>query len=143
MTYLDGNQIDVSGSAIFWLLLRLLLNSKAILFEVCSSVADASDCAYSYVVVTTKAIPEVICTSELLKTLLSSPYCDKYAQPIYILLQNGLNVEVELYRAIETLAKGKPRIISAAVNIWSNDDGTVEHGDYVRQPSFLAIGLPI
>ncbi|KZP22214.1 hypothetical protein FIBSPDRAFT_859801 [Athelia psychrophila] len=31
---------------------------------------------------------------------------ERHAQPTYALLQNGLNVEVDLYHAVKALAKG-------------------------------------
>jgi 2-dehydropantoate 2-reductase len=85
-------------------------------------------------VVTTKAIPELISTSTILVSLLSPPYSDKYPQPTYVLLQNGLNVEVDLYNAIKKLGKGEPKIISAAVYIATNitDENVVLHTIDVR-----------
>ncbi|KAF8168580.1 hypothetical protein BJ912DRAFT_1001516 [Pholiota molesta] len=64
--------------------------------KVCRSVADAADRPYSYVVVTTKAVPEVVKTSKILGPLLANEYTAKFAQPTYVLVQNGLNVEVDL-----------------------------------------------
>jgi len=83
--------------------------------RVCQSVAEAGDRQYAYVFVTTKAIPELAQTPKILEPLLSKPYTDLYAQPIYILMQNGLNVERELYESLKRLGKGEPKIISAAV----------------------------
>jgi 2-dehydropantoate 2-reductase len=81
-------------------------------------------------VVTTKAIPELIRTHTLLSPLLSPPYADKHPQPTYVLFQNGLNVEVDLYNALKELGKGEPKIISTAVYIGTNlsGDNVVEHG---------------
>ena len=100
----------------------------------CNSVAHASDRPYGYVFVTTKAIPELIRTPTLLSPLLNPPYSDTYAQPTYVLLQNGLNVEANLYDAIKKLGKGEPKIVGTAVYIGVNliGDNTVEHGDFVR-----------
>ncbi|KZP22215.1 6-phosphogluconate dehydrogenase C-terminal domain-like protein [Athelia psychrophila] len=100
--------------------------------RLCRSIADAADRAYSYVLVTTKAIPDVIRTSDLLRPLLTVPYCEKYSQPTYVLLQNGLNVEVDLYQAVQALAQGAPSVIGTALHILTNllDDDVVEHADY-------------
>src|SRR4051794_16677562 len=48
-------------------------------------------------------------------------------------MQNGLNVEVDLYHALKSMGKGEPRIISAAIYIATNlvDKNVVEHGDFV------------
>ncbi|KAF7969656.1 hypothetical protein HWV62_26696 [Athelia sp. TMB] len=96
----------------------------------CNSVASAADRSYSHVLLTTKALPDVIRTSSLLAPLLAPPYSDKYEQPTYVFLQNGLNVEADLYNALETLGKGSPKIISTAVYIGTNmiGDNLVEHG---------------
>jgi 2-dehydropantoate 2-reductase len=102
--------------------------------KVCRSVADAADRPYSYVVVTTKAVPEVVKTSKILGPLLANEYTAKFAQPTYVLVQNGLNVEVDLYNAIKALDKGEPSIISTALWIGTNlvAPNVVEHGDFVR-----------
>jgi 2-dehydropantoate 2-reductase len=102
--------------------------------KVCSSIAQAADRPYSHVVVTTKAIPELSRTSTLLSPFLSPPYSDTYPQPTYVLLQNGLNVELDLYDAIKKLGKSDPKIISAAVHIGTNlvSDNIVEHNEFVR-----------
>lgn len=99
----------------------------------CESISSAADQAYSYVFVTTKAVPELLKTSVLLTPLLTSSYCDKYPQPVYVLLQNGLNVEKDLYAAIKKLDKGDPKIVSAAVYIGTNliQSNVVEHSDFV------------
>jgi 2-dehydropantoate 2-reductase len=83
--------------------------------------------------VATKAVPELTRTPKLLEPLLSAPYADKYEQPTYVLLQNGLNVEVDLYKAVQALGKGTPKIVSAAVWIGTNLSAlnVVKHGDFV------------
>ena len=100
---------------------------------VVKSVGEAADRPYSYVFLTTKAIPELLPTSRILEPLLCSPYADTFPQPIYILLQNGLNVEVDLYHAAKKLGKGEPRIISAALFIATNllAPNVVQHGPVV------------
>ena len=84
------------------------------------SVTEAADRKYAYVFVVTKAIPDLTPTSQLLSPLLSVPYTDKSNQPTYVLMQNGMNVEVDLYRAIKKLGREEPSIISAAVYIGVN-----------------------
>jgi 2-dehydropantoate 2-reductase len=105
------------------------------------SVSEAADRPYSYVLVTTKAVPERITTSAMLKPLLSSPYADTRPQPTYVLLQNGLNVELDLYHTLKVLDKGDPSIISAAVYINTNlvEPNVVEHNHIVSvlSPLFL------
>lgn len=100
---------------------------------VVKSVAEAADRQYSHVVLTTKAIPEITKTPSVLDALLSSPYIDKYTQPTYVLLQNGLGVERDLYGCIKTLAQGDPKIISTVVWIATNLMGKnqVSHNQFV------------
>ncbi|KAF7968003.1 hypothetical protein HWV62_32204 [Athelia sp. TMB] len=95
--------------------------------------------AYSHVVVTTKAVPDVLRTSDLLKALLTAPYVDKYEQPTYILLQNGLNVEEDLYKAVKALGKEEPKVVGSGVYINANlvDTNVVEHSDF----GWLSLGL--
>jgi 2-dehydropantoate 2-reductase len=97
------------------------------------SVAEAADRPYSYVFVAAKAIPERLTTPSMLNPLLSSPYADMHPQPTYVLLQNGLNVEVDLYHSLMELGKGEPSIVSTAVWIGTNllEPNVVEHNDYV------------
>ncbi|KZT64128.1 hypothetical protein DAEQUDRAFT_747583 [Daedalea quercina L-15889] len=99
------------------------------------SVAEAADRPYAYVLVTTKAIPELIRTPALLAPLLSPPYSDQHPQPTYVLMQNGLNVEVDLYEALKRLKPTEePKIISTAVWIGTGLKGgnVVEHNDFDR-----------
>jgi len=102
-------------------------------FIVVKSVNEAADRPYSYVFLTTKAIPELLTTPRILEPLLSSPYADEFPQPVYVLLQNGLNVEVDLYLAAKKLGKEEPRIISVSVFIAANllAPNVVEHGNFV------------
>ncbi|KAF8888888.1 ketopantoate reductase PanE/ApbA-domain-containing protein [Infundibulicybe gibba] len=104
-----------------------------------NSVSDAADRAYSHVLITTKAIPDVKTTSSILAPLLSAPYIEKYPQPTYVLLQNGLNVEVDLYHSLRSLNIGPPKIVSAAVYIGTNllAPNVVEHNHFGR----LALGV--
>lgn len=100
---------------------------------VVKSVTEAADRQYSYVVLTTKAVPEITKTPSVLDALLSPPYTDKHTQPIYVLLQNGLGVERDLYGSVKTLAQGDPKIISTVVWIATNLAGKnqVSHNHFV------------
>ncbi|KAI0926480.1 hypothetical protein AcW1_002534 [Taiwanofungus camphoratus] len=104
--------------------------------RVLPSVAQALDRPYSYVVVATKAIPELIRTPALLAPLLSPPYFDSHPQPVYVLMQNGLNVEAELYQTLKNLKGGEPKIISTVLWIGTavvdNVNPTVVHNDFDR-----------
>lgn len=93
------------------------------------SVAEAADRSYDYVFICTKAVPDLVKTSELLSPFLEPSYTNRYVQPNYVLIQNGLGVELDLYLAIETLGQAKPRIISSAVYIGANlrSANDVEH----------------
>jgi 2-dehydropantoate 2-reductase len=104
---------------------------------VVSSVAEAADRPYSYVVLTTKAIPEVIKTSRVLEPLLSSPYSERHPQPTYVLLQNGLGVERDLYHSVKALDQGEPKIISTVVWIATNlvEKNVVDHNHFVSKDS--------
>lgn len=81
----------------------------------------------------TKAVPDLIKTSTILAPLLSSPYIDKYSQPAYVLLQNGLNVEVDLYHAIKALGKDEPKIVGTSLYIGTNllAPDLVDHNSFV------------
>ncbi|KAG6876980.1 hypothetical protein C0992_011163 [Termitomyces sp. T32_za158] len=102
------------------------------------SVKEAADRPYSYVFVASKAIPERATTPTVLKPLLSAPYADEYPQPTYVLLQNGLGVESDLYHAIKQIGK-EPSILSTALWINTNllQPNVVEHGTVDR----LIIGV--
>ncbi|KII92998.1 hypothetical protein PLICRDRAFT_35165 [Plicaturopsis crispa FD-325 SS-3] len=99
------------------------------------SVAEAADREYAFVVVTTKAIPEVSTTAALLSPFLAPPYTKTYKQPTYVLFQNGLNVEKDLQAALEGLDQDElPRIISASLFIHTNvlAGNVVDHSDFDR-----------
>lgn len=101
-------------------------------FRVVRTVAEAADQAYDYVVITTKAIPELYPTTEIIAPLLSPDY--KYPQPTYVLMQNGLGVERGLHAALqEKEATRSTRIITGAIQIMTNMIGdAVNHGDFTR-----------
>ena len=95
------------------------------------SVEDAADQAYDFVLVTTKAVPELNPTSVLLAPLLSASYT--YPQPTYVLVQNGIGIEKDLSAALlERDDKVSTRIVTTAlyVSAWTTE-GIVHHGRYV------------
>ncbi|KAJ3984034.1 ketopantoate reductase PanE/ApbA-domain-containing protein [Lentinula detonsa] len=96
--------------------------------RLCKSVSEAADQKYDYVIITSKALPDLTPTSIILAPLLSSSYTSNFGQPTYALLQNGLNVEQDLYDALIALDE-QPKIISASVYIMTNITalGAVEH----------------
>ena len=99
-----------------------------------NSVSEASDRPYSHVVLTTKAIPELQRTPDLLAPLLSAPYATRYPQPTYVIMQNGLGVERDLYEALKKLKPDEePKIIGTAVWIGTRllDKDIVEHNEFV------------
>ncbi|OCB89458.1 6-phosphogluconate dehydrogenase C-terminal domain-like protein [Sanghuangporus baumii] len=92
------------------------------------SVQEALDRPYSYVVLATKALPEIAPTSSILSPLLSPKYM--HPQPAYVLFQNGLGIENDLYNAASKLVRdGKPRILSCTLHIGTNllSDNVVQH----------------
>ena len=106
----------------------------------CSSITEALDTSYAYVVVATKVLPSLSPTSKLVAPLLS-PETYKFPQPAYVLMQNGLGIEEDLYEAASRKGKEagmKPRIISCTIFIGTNLTGerVVEHSDFVRAHSF-------
>ncbi|KAJ3482420.1 hypothetical protein NLI96_g6991 [Meripilus lineatus] len=103
--------------------------------RVFASIAEAADRPYSHVVLTTKAIPEIQTTPELLKPFITSPYVDTHPQPTYVLMQNGLNTEMDLYNALKVVRPTEePRIINTAVYLGTRLEGknTVIHNDFDR-----------
>ncbi|KAM6501121.1 Ketopantoate reductase PanE/ApbA domain containing protein [Amanita muscaria] len=88
--------------------------------RLCKSVAEAADRSYSHVFIASKAVPELTKTPEILAPFLRAPYADKYPQPTYVLLQNGLGVEKDLYKAIVSLDKGEPRVVGTSMHIGAN-----------------------
>jgi len=103
------------------------------------SVEAAADRQYSYVIHTTRAIPERTKTSYILAPFLSSKYTEHFLQPVYVLIQNGLNVEVELYSSLKALFRKDPRIISTAALIGTNlrAPNVVEHNNSVSTKIFM------
>ncbi|KAJ3880765.1 ketopantoate reductase PanE/ApbA-domain-containing protein [Lentinula edodes] len=98
--------------------------------RLCRSVSDAADQKYDYVIVTSKALPDLITTSTMLAPLLSSTYTKHFGQPIYALFQNGLKVEQDLYDALVALGEQpNSKIISTSLYTMTNitTPGVVEH----------------
>ncbi|KAK7053057.1 hypothetical protein VNI00_004378 [Paramarasmius palmivorus] len=98
------------------------------------SVLDAANQRYDYVFVSTKVIPEILPTEKILAPILSKSYTEKYGQPVYVLLQNGIGIEKGLAIAVENVAgqvaedpestqvfdDKKPRIVSACLYYLGN-----------------------
>lgn len=99
--------------------------------RVVQSLEEVLDSSFDYCIVSTKAVPEVLTTPALLGPLLTDRY--HHPQPAYVLLQNGLGVEADLYSAL----KGRydePTVISCALYIMTNvtAEGNVSHGTFER-----------
>lgn len=101
----------------------------------CKSVEEAADRQYSYVLVTTKAIPELLKTSQILQPLFSPAYVERFPQPTYVMMQNGLNVEVDLYTALKAGGVKNPKILGTALWIGTNllAPNVVQHNDFVSK----------
>ncbi|KAG7095753.1 hypothetical protein E1B28_006462 [Marasmius oreades] len=99
------------------------------------TVLDAVDRKYDYVFVATKVVPEVMTTEKILAPLLNKSYTEKWGQPIYVLLQNGMGVEEGIYTATKAVESevgrgaahdprgslhAPTRIVSACVYYMSN-----------------------
>ncbi|KAI0037073.1 6-phosphogluconate dehydrogenase [Vararia minispora EC-137] len=87
-------------------------------------VPDACDRAYDYAIITTKAIPELVNTSAsiVLAPLFNKTYTSRFPQPVYVNMQNGLDVERDLYETLE--ARGlRPRVVGTAVYIGTKTGG--------------------
>jgi ketopantoate reductase len=129
VTLRDGNLTQV-GSATTPPLSQLI--TSPVYKSIDDAATQVGGKGFDYVVVATKAIPELTTTPQLLEPLLSRPYIDQHKQPVYVLLQNGLGVERDLYEAIRAFDE-TPRIASAGVWIGTNlvSPGVVEHGSFV------------
>jgi len=62
---------------------------------------EAVNREYSYVMLTTKAIPEIAKTPPVLDAFLSSPYTDMHTKPTATSLENGLGTKRDLYDRIK------------------------------------------
>ena len=106
---------------------------------VCATVTEAANQAYSYVIVATKIVPEVETTPQLLAPLIEEPYLTKFPQPTFVLFQNGISIEKDLYQALKTRRPSEdPHIISASVYIASRlvSKNVAEHSYFVSPPIF-------
>ncbi|KIJ37084.1 hypothetical protein M422DRAFT_69495 [Sphaerobolus stellatus SS14] len=88
--------------------------------RLCRTVKDAADTSYSYVLLTTKSLPDIVPTAAILEPLLSRDYVAKGPLPVFVFVQNGLEVERDVYDAIKGLNVGEPKIISTALWIGTN-----------------------
>lgn len=111
-----------------------MFNSSLVVVE--KSVQDAigSGIAFSYVLVTTKYLPEITTTTQILQPLLSDSYVHPVL-PTVVLMQNGLGIEEDIYAALKSHPKtvSTAMVISCAVYITASvvDDGSVSHGPFV------------
>ncbi|KIY49811.1 6-phosphogluconate dehydrogenase C-terminal domain-like protein [Fistulina hepatica ATCC 64428] len=98
-------------------------------YRLCNSVASATDRPYSYVFVTTKCIPELSKNADILAPLINS----HHGPTTYVLLQNGLGVELDLYEALQR-AGSASNIVSTALYIGTNmlEPNVVEHNMFDR-----------
>ncbi|KZS96712.1 6-phosphogluconate dehydrogenase C-terminal domain-like protein [Sistotremastrum niveocremeum HHB9708] len=94
--------------------------------------AAAKSGPYSFVVVCTKCLPDVLPTSTLLAPFFEPPYVETHSQPVYALLQNGVGIERDFYNhAIMKLGNRNISIISGALYIAANLRGDiVEHSEW-------------
>jgi 2-dehydropantoate 2-reductase len=83
------------------------------------TIEEALDRSYSYVLLTTKALPNIRPNATILAPLLAESYLKIHSLPTFVIMQNGLWVETDLYLAILNLGQ-IPSIISTAVYINSN-----------------------
>ncbi|KAG8692683.1 hypothetical protein FRC08_009604 [Ceratobasidium sp. 394] len=104
--------------------------------RVVKSVQEAADRQYKYVLITTKALPDINPTPQILAPLLVPGYASKFPPPTFVILQNGLGVEKDLYAAAQSAwSASEPCILSAAVYIQANlvgDRDIVEQGPFDR-----------
>jgi 2-dehydropantoate 2-reductase len=65
---------------------------------------------------------------------------ERFPQPTYVLMQNGLNVEVDLYNALKTAGIDNPKILSTAVWIGTNllAPNVVQHNNFVSTFRYFA-----
>ncbi|KAG8815595.1 hypothetical protein FRC17_000655 [Serendipita sp. 399] len=101
---------------------------------VLKDVEEAASYEFDYVFVCTKVIPELKRTTDILAPLFAKGYSPKTK---YVLLQNGLGIETDLYSVLSSLLKDQngtlspttPTIISCAVYLMANvlEDGSILH----------------
>lgn len=94
------------------------------------TINDVLDTKFDFVFISTKLVPEITTTDRVLGSLITGAY--KHPQPTYVLLQNGLGVEKDLWRALKENHSQPPVIISTALYIACNVVGIdVTHGPFV------------
>ncbi|KZO94550.1 6-phosphogluconate dehydrogenase C-terminal domain-like protein [Calocera viscosa TUFC12733] len=103
------------------------------------SVEAAAAYTYTYVLLATKCLPDVLPTTTLLAPLLTPEYAKAHSLPTFVLLQNGLGVEEALDATARKL-DASAVVLSAAVYIDSN---LTEGRAGVKQtgPERLAVGV--
>ncbi|KAF9017352.1 6-phosphogluconate dehydrogenase C-terminal domain-like protein [Hymenopellis radicata] len=87
--------------------------------RLCRSVAEAADTAYRYTFLATKCVPEILTTPKLLEPLLTS----QFEQPTYVLLQNGLGIEKDLYEHGLNVLKKPLNIVNTAIYLFASQEG--------------------
>jgi len=107
-----------------------------LILVVAKSVQDAIEpgIGFSYVLITTKYLPDITTTTQTLQPLLSDSYVHPVL-PTVVLMQNGLGIEEDIYATLKSHPKtvSTPVVISCAVYITASvlDDGSVSHGPFV------------
>jgi 2-dehydropantoate 2-reductase len=108
---------------------------------VARTIDEVLDTKFDFVFISTKLVPEIITTDRVLGPLITSAY--KHPQPIYVLLQNGLGIERDLYRALKENHSQPPVIISTALYIVCNVVAVnVTHGPFVSETSIQSWRTP-
>ncbi|CAG8453072.1 9397_t:CDS:2 [Acaulospora colombiana] len=104
--------------------------------RVVRSIDEVLDTAFDYVIISTKAVPEIKTAAQLLEPLLSSHYI--HPHPAYVFLQNGLEVERDVYLALkERNLTGT--LVSAAIYIIANIS---PNGDIIHDKLQLGVYRP-
>lgn len=105
--------------------------------------STACDQRFDYVFLCAKSIPEVANNLRILEPLVNAYHTS--SQPTYVILQNGLGVERDLYYALKEKSQGSqmtrdgqevtdrgPLVISGALYIMAN---VLENGDVIHVAS--------
>ncbi|KAH9934314.1 uncharacterized protein B0H18DRAFT_980920 [Fomitopsis serialis] len=98
-----------------------------------SSLDQALDRTYAFVVLATKAIPEVTTTRDVVAPLLGLTYDGAHPQPAFVFMQNGIDVEEDIYVTLsQKVPSQNPRLISTAlwVHMHMRDSVTVEYNNF-------------
>ncbi|PVG03059.1 6-phosphogluconate dehydrogenase C-terminal domain-like protein [Serendipita vermifera] len=99
--------------------------------RIAKTIEEVLDTAFDLVIISTKSVPEVMTTAQLLEPLLSSRY--QHPQPTYVFLQNGLGVEKDVYASLKE-RNLTATLISCALYIMTNITASfdVSHGTFDR-----------